>query len=160
MNVAIHGNATAPVGMYVVERYHGEIEDYDGSCSVLYTGQELSKNEYYYLKYKLLRRKVELIHPYWNDEDLNEFVVYLNMRESERWPGGRLPYGFIRRNGVVLEDTEKMAMARRIIELHDEGLAYRVIHEKIGGSPSLNTIYTIVKNRDRYEKKKTVRREY
>lgn len=154
MNVAVHGNAKVSTGMHVVERYYGEIEDYDGSCSILYTDCKVSKNEYYYLKYKLLRRKIELIHAYWDDEDLNEFVVYLNMRESERWSGGRLPFGFVRRNGVVVEDAEKMALARWIIELHDEGLVYRVIREKIGGGMSISTIYRIVENRERYEKKK------
>lgn len=154
MNIAVHRNAVVPTGMRVVERYHGEIEEYDGSCSILYTDQELGKNEYYYLKYKLLRRRIELIHKHWNDEDLNDFVVYLNLRESGRWHGGRLPYGFMRRNGVVIEDAVKIVRARKIIELHDEGVAYRVIRERVEGCPSLNTVYRIVKNRERYEKKK------
>lgn len=150
MNVAVHRKAVAPACMHVVERYNGEIEDYNGSCSILYTAEDLSKNEYYYLKYRLLRRRVELLHAYWDDDGLNSFVVYLNRREGSGWHGGRLPYGFMRRGGVVVENEAKMALARKIIELHDAGVPYRMIRDQIDGCPSVSTMYVICKNRERY----------
>ena len=159
MNIAAHMGVAAPVGMTVVEVYTGKIEDYDGSCGVLYTEDDLSKNEYYYLKYLLLRRRIELIHPGWNDEDLNEFVVYMNMRENDRRCRGRLPFGFIRRKGVIIEETHKIELARWIIELRDGGMSYRGIKNEIDVELSIGTIQTICANRDRYEKKMRSRYE-
>ena len=152
MNIATHMGVAPPAGMVSIEDYFGLIEDYDGGCGVLYTEQELSKNEYYYLKYLLLRKRVELIHPCWDDDDLNDFVVYLNQRESSR-RGGRLAYGFIRRNGVVVEDAVKIELARQIIELRDSGLTYRGIRDEIGGVLSVGTVSNICMNRERYKKK-------
>ena len=154
MIVSVHGSAKVPEGMWEFERYYGEIEEYNGDYDVLYTDQKMSKNEYYYLKYKLLRKNVELIHSKWNDDTLNEFVEYLSARSDENRPRGRVKFGFERRNGAVVENARRMEIARKVIELRDSGMTYRGIKSELNLNLCITTIQTICRNRELYEKGK------
>ncbi len=157
MNVVIHGEAREycdSLGLVVVGEYDGSLEEYKGLCPIVVTGEDMEENEYYYLKYLLLRRKVELISVRWNNEHLNSFVVYLNEREHDRGRHtGRLPYGFMRRNGVVVENPEKILVALEILRLRDEGKTYRDIKKRLPREMdmSISTIATICEHRERYE---------
>lgn len=156
MIVAAHGNVSEfceKAGMTVYEKYEGDLESYNGSCPVIVTDQQMSKNEFYYLKCKLLRRRVELISVHHCDRELSEFVAYIDMMERREKHGGRLPFGFVK-GGV---DEKKMAVVRRIFELRDTGHTYKQIqkdpdvHHGDGRELSISTIQVILNNRSKYE---------
>ena len=86
MIVAAHGNVDAYCeahGMVIAERFTGKVEDYDGNCLILVTDNCSDKHDYFYLRYLLLKRKVELISTHWESRDIEDFVTYLNQREQE-----------------------------------------------------------------------------
>ena len=159
MLVAAHGNVDEYCeahGMTIVERYEGDVADYKGGCSVLVTDNCETENEYYYLKYRLHRRKIELLSTHWCNEDLADFVTYLNSKVKNP-VGRRLPFGFKYEEGVVVEDPVCIGIARRIIALRDRGWKYREIQADDGvGYPDgrtmpLSTIQVILNNRSKYE---------
>jgi hypothetical protein len=149
--------------MVPVTQYMGSLEDYNGDCRILVTDQDMSENEYYYWKGVLLARGVDLISTrYKDDEKVLGVVAYTAQREQERRKqtyGGRQPFGWVRRNGVVVENPAMMAVARRIIEMKDAGSTLREIqadedvHHMDGRDVSISTINQIIKNRDKYEGK-------
>ena len=163
MIVAAHGNVDEYCenhDMTVVERYGGKVEDYSGGCAVLVTDNCSDVNEYYYLKYKMAKRKIELVSTHWGEGNREDFVAYLNQHEAEerkRLYAGRLPFGFRRVDGQVVADREAMAVARRIIALRDAGKTYRDISEDSlvrfpdGRRMSISTIQVILRNRGKYE---------
>lgn len=140
-------------GMTIYETYTGDLESYNGSCPVIVTDQQMSKHEFYYLKCKLLRRRVELISIHHCDKELAAFVVYLDQKERREKHGGRLPFGFTT-DGV---DEKKMAVVRRIFELRDSGHTYKQIqmdsgvHHGDGRKLAVSTIQVIIQNRSKYE---------
>lgn len=160
MMVCAHGNVVdfcEQREMTICETWDGDLRDYKGYCRVLVTDSEMSENEYYFLKGEMLARGIELISTRYKDDKLMvDFLAYSNGRRKEKYTG-RLPYGFYRKDGRVLEIPEAIAIARRVIELHDEGLTIRRIQETEGicnsfGKPfSVSTIQKIIKNRGKYE---------
>ena len=162
MIVAAHGNVDeycAAHGMTISARYEGDISKYNLAIPVVVTDAMWDKNEYYYAKYLLLKRGIELISIRFDSSCLNDFVVYLNTRNRERYRNsGRPAFGFIKRRGVEIEDPAGMAVARRIIELWDAGCSYKEIigdegvHYPDGRKMRASTIQVIVKNRKKYTK--------
>jgi hypothetical protein len=117
----------------------------------------MAEYEYYMLKGKMLGVGVELVSVRYNDDKLlTGFLAYQAEHRRKKY-GGRQPFGFTRVNGIVNTDAEEMAVARRILELHDKGLSLRKIvddarvHHKDGRRISTSTAQQIVKNRKRYE---------
>ena len=151
MEVVIHRNAVAPSGVTVVGRYYGELKDYRGECKVVYTDEGFSDMEFYYWKYRMLQRNVELIRSAAEIPELEEFTRYLVGRSSYPRHAGRLPFGFMNANGVVVKQPEKVELAREIIGLRDKGMKYRQIKSELGISLSLSTICRICGNRELYE---------
>lgn len=144
--------------LVVCERYDGDIEAYNGSCRTLVTDQSMSQSEYYYIKDKLMRRGIDLISIDHKDtHEMLEFLGYVASRRKEKY-GGRQPFGYQKRNGVVVENGAMMYVARRIIELRDSGMTLREIqefpeiHHADGRKISVSTIQQIIKNRERYGK--------
>lgn len=145
--------------MVICEQYDGNLEDYRGSCAVLVTDREMTRNEYYYIKSKLLGRGVELVSTRHNDDaEMTDFLAYMAQRRKQIY-GGRQMFGFYRKNGVVLPREESMVVVRRIFELKDLGYTLRRIredkgvHHPDGRQLSISTIQQIIKNRDKYEGK-------
>lgn len=149
--------------MVSAAEYVGALEEYDGIPRVLVTDRDMSENEYYYLKGLLLARGVDLISTrYKDDEKVLGVVGYIAQKEQERRKqryGGRQPFGWVRRDGMVQENPAMMAVARRIIELKDAGYTLRAIkadkdvHHPDGRDISVSTIQQIIENRDKYERK-------
>jgi hypothetical protein len=133
--------------MIIVERYAGEIENYNGCCCVLVTDREMSAGEYYYLKGKMLARGIELVSTKYVDTENLSQVVVKNVQEKRS--RGRRRFG---------EDSEaEMAVVRRIFELRDAGRTMKEIteDEKVcyldGRRMVVSTIQTILNNREKYE---------
>lgn len=162
MVVVAHGNVDkycSEHDMVIGERYNGDILGYRGRCPILVTDIDVPKNEYFYLKYLMLRRSVELVSVVWASVELSEFISYLVDREAERRKtGGRLPFGKRWENGAEIENQKEMEIVRRIFELRDNGATYREIQDDegvhyLGGRKmSISTIQVILKNRDKYKK--------
>ena len=152
MYVAAHGDVSVYCdshGMTIHENITGELTEYKGACRVVVT-DVADKNEFYYLKYILLRKKIELVSTRFDDASLNSFVLYLNEKKNGSYLG-KLPFGFQRIDGVVIEKPEEMKIAQRILKLRDSGFVLREIKNEIGGVLSISTIHNIIKNRERYE---------
>lgn len=147
----------------VAGQYIGNITDYDGDIKMIVTDKEMSKQEFYYLRLVMLGKgyDVRSIHYPCMDKELNEFLEYVGIQERNRRKetyGGRQPFGYQKRNGVVVENSAMMYVARRIIELRDSGMKLRdirefpEIHHPDGRKISISTIQQIINNRERYEK--------
>lgn len=160
MIVCGHGDVTEYCkehDMTVCEVWNGDIDKYSGSCRVLVTDQEMSENEYYYLKGKMLGRGVELISTRHKDDKLiTEFLAYQADRRKEKY-GGRQPFGYRKVGNEIREIPEMIDVARKIIMLKDAGATYRKIHDTPGichpdgRKISVSTIQQIIKNRKKYE---------
>lgn len=144
--------------LLICSEYDGELTDYHGGCRVLITDQRMTKTEYYYHKDLLMRRGVNLISTEHEDTpEMLEYLAYSADRRKEKY-GGRQPFGFQRRNGVVVENTTLIAVARNVIDMRDTGMTLREIHESPeirhldGRKISVSTIQQIVKNREKYGK--------
>lgn len=165
MVVCAHGDVAAfckERDLIICETWEGDLIGYSGGCRVIVTDQEMSAQEFYYLRMVMFSKgyDVRSVHYPDIDEKLNEFMEYIGMQERSRRKniyGGRQPFGFTRRNGVVVEIPEMMAVARRILELRDAGMTLREIqtdegvHHPDGRKISVSTIQLIVKNREKYE---------
>jgi hypothetical protein len=138
--------------MEILESYSGNLADYKGNCAVVVTDQRMGRSEYDSLKCELFGRGVELVSVEWTDD---EVILRLlrNQIEQRGKRGGRQMFGLRKDKGRLVEMPEKMALARRIIDLWYAGRTYREIREEVGGGISLSTIQTIIKNRDKYERK-------
>ena len=144
--------------MKILERYRGDLSDYKGSCTVIVTDQQMTREEYESLKCVLFGRRVELVSVDWTDDAVILALLRNQIiRRGKR--GGRQPFGFYKKNGVIAEIPEVIAVARKIIELRDAGWTLRDIKEHRdvrhpdGGELGLSTIQQIIKNRDKYEGK-------
>lgn len=166
MLVCAHGNVMGYCdehGLRIAENWHGDLLDYSGDCRCIVTDQEMGVQEFLYLRMAMFSRGYDLrsVHHPNVDEKVNEFLEYAGLQEQKRRReiyGGRQPFGFMRRNGVVIENPAMMAVARKIIELRDEGKTLREIqsvpevHHPDGRRISVSTIQQIIKNRERYER--------
>jgi hypothetical protein len=143
--------------MQILEKHDGSLSDYRGNCAVVVTDQVMSRVEYDRLKCELFGRGVELVSTEWTDD---EVILRLlrNQIEQRGKRGGRRIFGFYQKNGQIVKNGAKIAVARRIIEMRDAGCTLREIREdedvrNIDGSLlALTTIQTILKNREVYEK--------
>ena len=142
--------------MVVCETWDGEIGDYKGPFRVLVTDQDMSEQEYYFQKGKLLGRGIELISTRYKDDKLmTEFLAYQAERRKEKY-GGRQPFGYRRVGDEIREIPEMIEVARKIVEMKDGGKTLREIHECAdihhpdGRRISVSTIQQIIKNREKY----------
>lgn len=160
MIIVAHGNVDAYCSdhdMVIGERYTGDLLAYRGSCPIVVTDADVSKNEYFYMKYLLLRRSVELVSTRWVSVELSGFVAYVAEREAKRRKryGGRLLFGMRKVGGVKKEDPELFPVVERIIELRDQGATYAEIRadegvRRNGAELPISTIQTILNNREKY----------
>jgi hypothetical protein len=164
MIVCKHGDVNdfcEKMKVVIAEEYEGEISEYNGVCRVLVTDQEMSENEYLYLKKRMLLAGVELVSIWHEDaEDMARHLVYTIHQEKEdrRKFVGRCKFGFHRVNGEEVPHEGNMKVVRRILELRDLGYTYgriRIddgVHSADGRKLSISTIAEIVKNREVYER--------
>lgn len=160
MVVCAHGNVVdfcERYDMKILESYAGDLESYRGNCAVIVTDQKMPREKYDSLKCSMFSRGVELVSTEWTDDEV--IVRLLRGQIEQRGKrGGRHPFGFYQKKGMIVENPAKMEVVRRILELRDAGMTYREIREDPGvrhpdgGELSLSTIQIIVKNRERYEK--------
>lgn len=143
--------------MFICETWSGELRDYKGKCRIVVTDQEMSENEYYFLKGEFLAKGIELISTQHKDDKLVlGYLAYATERRKEK-SGTRQPFGFRRENGKVVECPDSIAVVHRILELRDKGYALRLIREdeKVrnpdGTKLSVSKIQKIIKNRNIYE---------
>lgn len=143
--------------MEILEKYEGDLSGYKGKCAVVVTDQQMTREEYESLKCAMFGRGYELVSVDWTDDAVILALLRQTIANRKR-RGGRQPFGFYKRNGVIAEIPEMAATARRVIELRDKGWTLRDIKEHSdarhpdGGELGLSTIESIIKNRERYEK--------
>lgn len=143
--------------MEILESYSGSLDEYKGSCAVIVTDEEMTREAYDSLKCSLFGRGIELVSVKWVDD---EVILRLlrNQIEQRGKRGGRQRFGFTKRNGEIIEIPAKIAVARRIIELRDAGTTLREIQAETGlyyrngKCLSMSTISGIIKNRKVYER--------
>jgi hypothetical protein len=144
--------------MEILEKYEGDLEDYKGKCPVVVTGQRMTREEYESLKCVLFGRGYELVSVDWADDAIILALLRQTV-ERRKKRGGRQIFGFYKKNGVIAEIPEVVAVARKVIELRDKGWTMRDIKEHgevrhpDGGELGISTIESIIKNRDKYERK-------
>jgi hypothetical protein len=161
MVVCAHGNVAdfcEKHEMEILEKYNGSLNDYKGSCAVIVTDQQMAREEYELLKCVLFGRRVELVSVDWTDDAV--ILALLRNQVAQRGKhGGRQPFGFYKKNGVIAEIPEVIVVARKVIELRDKGWTLRDIQKHVdvrhpdSGELGLSTIALIIKNRDKYEGK-------
>ena len=163
MQIIAHGNVEdycKKHGMTIIGVYVGNLEDYHGTHPVVVTDRVMCANEYYYLKYRLMKKGVQLVSVYHNDTTIDGFLVYLNQHEREERRSkhtGRAAFGFQHKHGELVEHPANMAVARRILKLRDAGLTMKQIsedegvHYADGRKLSISTIQVILNNREKYE---------
>ncbi len=141
-------------------------------------------NIYFYYKMLLKKKDIQLISI---SEDFGQFGVFSNMLEAftlcvaemERdnitkrtrsgriakaskggYSGGRPPYGYTPKNGVLTIVPEEAEVVRRIFEMKDSGSTYQAICDVLnaegktnrsGSKFSISTVQTIWENRKIYE---------
>ena len=142
--------------MTIAEIYDGDLRDYNGACRVLVTSADLSENEYYFLKRRLLGRGVELVSTkHRDDEKVVGYIRYESQRAKRTY--GRQRFGFRMENGVVIPILGGVKVVRRVLDLHDAGYTLRQIqadndvHHPDGRPGSVSTIQAIIKRRKEYE---------
>lgn len=162
MIVCAHGDVSEfckERDMVIVETHTGDIESYKGASRVLVTDQDMSENEYYFLKGKMLAKGIELVSTRVMDNALlSDYVVYANRRNQVKRGGGRNRFGFCKVDGVAKLTDEGRAVVKRIFELREKGFTYRAIREDEGvrhldgRKLNISTIQIILQNRGIYEK--------
>ena len=159
MLVCAHGNVSAYCkahDMVIVEEYSGAIEEYSGTARVMVTDKEMAQAEYYILKGKMLARGVELVSIHYTDDALIADVLAYTSKRRKKY-GGRQKFGFYVRGGELKSRAESIRVARKILEMRDQGCTLKEISETEGichpdGRPlSISTIYSIIEDRERYE---------
>lgn len=144
--------------MRILETYTGDIQEfYKSNCSVVVTDTDMSREEYDSLKCTLFGRGVELVSTKWTDDEVILRLLH-NQIQNRRKRGGRQMFGYTKKNGVTVEIPEKIAVARRVLKLRDEGItlkgiqADREVRHNDGQKLAISTIQQIIKNRGVYEK--------
>jgi hypothetical protein len=143
--------------MEILEKYEGDLLNYNGKCLVIVTDQKMTREEYESLKCKVFGHGYELVSVDWTDDTIILALLRQTIANRKK-RGGRQMFGFTKKNGEITEIPRLMYVARRIIELRDSGMTLREIREfpeihhldykKI----STSTIQQIIKNRERYER--------
>lgn len=165
MIVCGHGDVTAfckENGFTVAARHTGEIIDYRGEIKTIVTDQKMSAQEFLYIRMIMLGKGYDVRSiQYPNiDRKMDEFLEFVGTQEMYRRKekyGGRQPFGFRKVGNEIREIPEMIAVARKIIEMKNEGATLRQIHESEGichpdgRRISVSTIQQIIKNRERYE---------
>jgi hypothetical protein len=142
----------------ILESYSGDLESYRGSCAVIVTDQQMTREQYESLKCSMFIRGQELISTEWTD-DAVILALLRQAVENSKKHGGRNPFGFRKKKGELIEIPAMMEVARRIIEMRDAGYTWEYIrnHDEIrhanGEMIGLSTIQKIVDNREKYERK-------
>lgn len=142
----------------IMESYDGDLEDYSGNCVVIVTNQQMTREQYEYLKCTMFGRGVELVSTDWTDDAIIVALLRQTVDRRKR-RGGRNPFGYRKENGEFVEIPMLIEVARDVIKLRDAGHTLRYIrdHEDIrhldGKKISMSTIQLIIKNRDKYERK-------
>ena len=160
MIVYAHGNVSdfcEKNNMIIVGTHDGEIEDYKGFCPVLVTDKEMSEPEYYYLKGRMIARKVELVSVHHTDMKVfvEQMLFNMKMRKGNR---GFCRFGFKREGDEIVPHEQNMLVVKRILELRDKGYVLREIREddlvrkSDGRKLSISTIQIIIRDREIYEK--------
>jgi hypothetical protein len=161
MVVCTHGEVAdfcRKYDMKVLETYDGDLSNYRGSCPVLVTNARMTREDYDVLKCELFSRGVDLVSTHWLDDDVVVRLIRKQLADRGR-KGGRQIFGYTKRNGFVVEIPEKMAVARRVIEMRDAGYTLRQIRDDEdvyhtdGKKLAISTIQQIIKNRNKYEGK-------
>lgn len=135
-------------GMTIGERYSGKLEDYAGNGVILVTGNCADLNDYYYTKYRLRMRGIELVSTHWHDKSVEDFVAYMAQKRRVK-KGGRVMFG--------LRSEAEMVVVQKIFELRDAGKTMRDIARDPGvkypdgREIPVSTIQVILRNRERYE---------
>lgn len=143
--------------MEILEQYSGDLSDYRGNCPVIVTDQRMTRQEYDSLKCTLFGRGVELVSTEWTDDEVILRLLH-NQIQNRGKRGGRQTFGFMKKNGQIVEIPKLMYVARRIIELRDSGMTLKEIqnfpeiHHLDYKKISVSTIQQIIKNREKYEK--------
>lgn len=165
MMVVGHGNVEEFCrnhDMTVCWYYNGELVNYDYVHPVIVTDRITDANEYYYVKYRLMKRGVTLISAVDFDTNYENFIEYMSSRDKvckrDRYKRvGRAAFGFKKHNGKQTPIPEGIAMAQKIIRMKDAGYKYREIiedegvHYPDGRKIGISTIQVILRNRRKYE---------
>lgn len=158
MVVCAHGDVAAfceAHEMQILDCYIGYLEDYKGSCAVVVTDQKMTRQEYDTLKCTLFGRGVELVSTEWTDDEVIVRLLHSQI-DNRKKRGGRQMFGFMKKNGQIVENPAQIRVARKVIEMRDAGCKLREIKDDKGvchpdGTPlSLSTIQVIIRNRDKY----------
>jgi hypothetical protein len=143
--------------MEILEKYEGDLLDYNGKCLVIVTDQKMSREEYESLKCKVFGHGYELVSVDWTDDAII-LALLRQMITNRKKRGGRNPFGFRKEAGEFVEIPMLIDVARDIIRMRDAGQTLKYIrdHEGIchldGKKLSMSTIQQIIKNREKYEK--------
>lgn len=148
--------------MTVTETWDGDPLLYQGRSKMIVWGGYHRMFEFYYVKFKLLRRGVGLLSVQdYGDMGyvLEQFVVYLAQRE--KGPGSRAPFGWHRERGELVPVPEELALADEILRLRGEGCSYREISRRLlaegmlrpgGVSVSVGTIGRVCSRKELYQR--------
>lgn len=118
----------------VLERWPGEPLDYRGPGKLIVWGGYHRMFEFYYVKYRLLRRGITLlgIQDYGDLGDvLDQFVKYLAQRDHETHRGGRSAFGWQWVDGKRVPVPEELRIADRVLLLRESGCSYREIVRRL-----------------------------
>lgn len=148
-------------GMTVTERYEGDPLLYRGPGKTIVWGGYHKMFEFYYVKFKLLRRGIGLLSVQdYGDMGavLEQFVAYLARRERDA--AGRPPFGWRREEGGLVPVPEELRLADEILLLHSGGCSYREIAQRLraegktrpdGVSVSVSTVTRVCKRKELYQ---------
>lgn len=143
--------------MEILEKYEGDLLNYNGKCLVIVTDQKMTREEYESLKCKVFGHGYELVSVDWTDDAIILALLRQTIANRKK-RGGRQMFGFTKKNGEITEIPRLMYVARRIIELRDSGMTLKEIqnfpeiHHLDYKKISVSTIQQIIKNREKYEK--------
>lgn len=147
--------------MLIVDRYDGDLEQYNGLCRVIVSDAAWDASGYNFLKGKLLAKGYELVSTIHTDRDTLAYLIAKSIQnERKNKYGGRHIFGFQNIDGETKLTDHGRAVVNRIFELRDLGYTYRAIREDSGvchpdGRPiSISTIQIILSNREKYEKER------
>lgn len=124
------GQFCARRGWRVREAWGGSPLEYRGSGECLVWGGYHPMFEFYYIKFRLLRRGVDLI-PTQDYGDLgyvlDQFVSYAAKRDREGRRGGKVPFGWRSEGGELVPVPGELAAADEILLLRENGMSLRGI---------------------------------
>ena len=120
MIVCAHGNVfeyCRSRGLIIVDGWDGDFREYGGKCPILVTDADITEQEYYLEKAKLLARGIELVST--RHEDNPQLATYIAIT-TER--------GSVKKRKTPLENE----VVNRIRALRAEGMTIRAIQAAEG----------------------------